>query len=152
MFKFFTVILLFIFTLICSCSSAITTQQVNLDKKQIIQNIAASVACWNSANLKCFMNYYINSPDTLFISNTKFIYGWQSLYDHYSQKYGSNTNSMGKLSLTPESVKIFDNNHAFLYGRWHLVTESQVYDGVTSLIFEKINKDWKITIDHSNSK
>jgi hypothetical protein len=116
----------------------------------VTQAMYDSVQCWNAADLKCFMAGYVKSDKTLFISGDKFIHGWQNSYDHYQKKYSTNRQGMGKLNIKIDEIRALDENHAFLYGRWQLKTESKEYSGVTSLIFEKHANKWQIIVDHSN--
>lgn len=119
--------------------------------QDINKSLANSLRCWNNGDLKCFMDaLYVKSDKTLFISGTKFIYGWQNSYNHYKEKYGDSKSNMGQLKVTLDEVKLLDNNHAFAYGRYHLQVGSKVYNGVTSLLFLKSTGQWKVMVDHSS--
>lgn len=131
-----------------SCANGINNQQTTT--QEITTTLNQQVNCWNNGDLKCFMDGYVNSDKTLFISGNKFIHGWQNSYDHYKNKYGDDKQGMGKLQITIDGIETIDNTHAYLYGRWHLVTNGNEYNGVTSLIFQKNSDKWQIVLDHSN--
>ncbi|RTL10878.1 MAG: hypothetical protein EKK54_09045 [Neisseriaceae bacterium] len=124
------------------------------ESQEVTQGVTSamdqSVKCWNAGDLECFMKGYVNSPKTLFISGDKFIYGWQSSYDHYKRKYGSDKKGMGQLQIKIDGIEALDEQHAFLYGHWKLQAESKEYAGVTSLLFKKNDNKWQIMVDHSN--
>lgn len=131
-------------------AESLTSTQNAAIKAGVTQAMYDSVQCWNAADLKCFMDGYVNSDKTLFISGDKFIHGWQASYDHYKQKYGTNKQGMGHLDIKIEDIQALDETHAFLYGRWQLKAEKKEYSGVTSLLFEKHANKWQIMVDHSN--
>jgi ketosteroid isomerase-like protein len=136
-------------------SANVSAKELTLQQNQKIQSeITAAmtkyVKCWNNGDLECFMDGYVNSDKTLFISGDKFIYGWQNSYDHYKKKYGDDKKGMGHLQIMVEDINPIDSTHSYLTGKWHLTTESKEYNGVTSLIFEKVGKKWQIILDHSN--
>lgn len=128
----------------------ITSLQNQKIREQVSSAMSQSLTCWNNGDLECFMDGYVHSDKTLFISGDKFIYGWQNSYDHYKKKYGNDKKGMGHLQITIEDINPMDSSHAYLTGKWNLVTESKEYNGVTSLIFQKTNNKWQIILDHSN--
>ncbi len=124
---------------------------VETTKEDINNVLLHSVECWNKSDLQCFIDtLYVKSDKTIFISGTKFIHGWQNLFIHYQQKYGTSRKDMGHLQIKLEEIEILDNNHAFAYGTYHLETKKKIYDGVTSLLFLKSHDKWKIIADHSS--
>lgn len=142
-------------TLLCCvggvfADSSLNAEQSKQYQQEIRQTMDQSVDCWNNGDLDCFMGSYVKSKDIVFISGDKFIYGWQNAYDHYKMKYGTNKKAMGQLQISVNEVQILDPNHAYLFGRFHLVIESKEYNGVTSLIFAKEQNNWKIMLDHSS--
>lgn len=111
-----------------------------------------SLECWNAANLKCFMNLYLKSDETVYVSGTSFIYGWQNIYQNYVSRYGGSRQSMGQLKIDLlGKIKMLDNRHALVFGRFHLKIANKVYNGVTELIFINYNGSWKVMVDHSNT-
>ena len=119
-------------------------------KQDITKIINQIVNDWNSGNLEEFMNSYDKSDKTLFISGHKFIHGWQNSYEFYKQKYGDNKQDMGQLQIEIKSIELLGTSHAFLYGVWHLTMIDKEHSGVTSLIFQIKDNNWKIVVDHSN--
>ena len=120
-------------------------------KQGVTRALNDSIICWNTGNLDCFMDAYVNDNKTLFISDTKFLHGWQQFYDHYKKKYGNDKKGMGHLEIDLTEIEPLDSTHAFAYGRWHLKNNKKEYNGVTSLIFVKKGAKWQIMVDHSNS-
>lgn len=82
----------------------ITSLQSQKIREQVSSAMNQSLACWNNGDLECFMDGYVHSDKTLFISGDKFIYGWQSSYDHYKKKYGNDKKGMGHLQITIEDI------------------------------------------------
>lgn len=147
---------LLIYTLIClsvvAHAETLMVESSSVTKQQITQQMECSIACWNHGDLNCFMQSYENSDKTLFISGTKFIYGWQNSFDHYMKKYGNNKSDMGNLDINVLDIEVLDNNYAYLYGNYLLIKDGQKYSGVTSLLFKRDTKSqkWKIILDHSS--
>lgn len=147
---------LLIFCLICfsiiAKAETLQIESASLIKQQIAQQMESSVACWNKGDLTCFMQSYENSDRTLFISGTKFIFGWQNSFDHYMLKYGKNKSDMGNLDIIVKNIEVLDSNYAYLYGNYFLVKDGKEYSGVTSLLFilDSKSQSWKIILDHSS--
>lgn len=144
-----------LYTLFCSAlamsSAAYADESVAPKIQQEIEStMNNSVACWNRGDLPCFMSYYVKINDLLFISGTKFIYGWDNINQRYQQRYGNNSQQMGQLKLSIGGIEALGESHVLLYGKFHLAIESKTYDGVTSLILVKSADKWKIMADHSN--
>jgi ketosteroid isomerase-like protein len=57
---------------------------------------------------------------------------------------------MGKLEFQLISVKPLNTNHYFVIGKWHLTRTVGDASGYFTLLFRKINGEWKAIADHSS--
>lgn len=119
-------------------------------KQGVTKALNNSIACWNSADLRCFMDSYVRGKDTVYITGTEVLHGFQQFYDNFQKKFASGKNGSGNLEIKIMEIIPLDNNHAFLYGRWKLTNDNKVYTGVTSMLFVKNNARWQIMVNHSN--
>ena len=57
---------------------------------------------------------------------------------------------MGALRFSDLEVSTLGNEAALMLGRWHLEAQGQEIGGNFSLIWRKIEKEWKIIHDHTS--
>ena len=133
-----------------SFAAGMSASEVKQTKQNVTTALNNSINCWNSGDLDCFMDLYVRDKDTLFISGTDFLHGWQDFYDHYKKKYGTNKQGMGHLEFTISGIDVLDSKHVFLYGRWKVINSDQEHAGVASMLFLKVGSKWQIKVDHSN--
>jgi ketosteroid isomerase-like protein len=117
----------------------------------VTEAMNASADAWNRGDLDGFMTGYLNSPKTSYISGCTEVWGYQALRDRYEKRFGSNHESMGKLTFS--DLKIFDlgKSHALCIGHWHLERASaSPSGGVYSLVLVKTKVGWKVIHDHTS--
>ena len=57
---------------------------------------------------------------------------------------------MGHLVFDIIDVQVFKSENAFVLGKWKLERQSDTLSGHFTLLFKKMEKDWKIVTDHSS--
>ena len=105
--------------------------------------------CWNSGDIPCFMQGYWKSDSLKFIGKSGITYGWQKTLDNYKKSY-PDTASMGKLTFTLLEVKTWNNNEAYVLGKWYLQRSKGDVGGYFTLMFRKIRGEWVIVSDHTS--
>lgn len=141
---------------VCACAAApkqsadaVSTELLS-DEAQIIAVISDQQAAWNSGDIDGFMSAYWASPELRFASGGTVTYGWQATRDRYHARY-SNRALMGELLFDDLEVNALGEAAAAVHGRWALARESDRPSGLFTLIFKKIDGDWKIVSDTTTS-
>ena len=58
---------------------------------------------------------------------------------------------MGQLKFDLIKIEVLSAVDAFVVGQWSLERESDTLSGHFSLLWKKIDEEWKIVADHSSS-
>ncbi len=120
------------------------------DQAQIMKTMEQQENCWNKGDIDCFMEGYWESEQMRFIGKNGVTYGWQATLDRYKKSY-PNKAAMGILGFDIISLEKLSKKKALMIGKWHLErNEQENLEGHFSLIWEKINKEWVIIVDHSS--
>lgn len=136
----------FIFAMTVLSSSAWSQ---TTDEKAIKKILAAQTVAWNKGDLENFMDGYWNNDSLLFIGKTGVNKGWHKTLENYQQGY-PDTTAMGKLNFDILEVRPISPAYYFVVGKWHLQRSIGNLSGHFSLLFTKINGQWKIVADHSS--
>ena len=140
LYTFFT-LLLFL-----SCDRKIDPE---IEKKSILKVMDNQQTAWNNADIQTYMEGYWKSDSLKFIGSKGIRYGWMSTLDGYINSY-PNAEVMGKLSFSDIQVDILSDSSAFVIGRWYLKRAKDEISGFYTLLWRKINGEWKIVVDHSS--
>ena len=109
----------------------------------------AQLTAWNNGDIDTFMQTYWQSDSLMFVSNPV-TYGWQTTLKHYKKGY-PDTATMGKLSFNLIQLRKLSDEYYFVVGAWHLNrTTLKDIGGYFTLLFRKINGEWKIVVDHTS--
>ena len=95
------------------------------------------------------MKGYWKSDSLMFVSKSGVTYGWLTTLDHYTKSYPDSI-SMGKLNFTLLHLNPLANHYFFVVGKWYLKRRIGDLQGYFTLLFKKINKQWKIIVDHTD--
>ena len=136
--------LLFITILLSSTSFA-----QNKDAQAIRGILANQTKAWNIGNLNAFMVGYWENDSLVYIGKNGPTYGYATTLNNYKKNY-PDTSHMGKLEFQLISVKPLNTNHYFVIGKWHLTRTVGDASGYFTLLFRKINGEWKAIADHSS--
>ena len=121
-----------------------------LAKEQIKLVMKFQEASWNRANIPQYMDGYWESDSLLFIGSNGPTYGWSQTLTNYLKSY-PDAKKMGKLKFELIKIDILTETDAFVVGEWQLKRTDDTLKGHFSLLWKKINDQWKIIVDHSSS-
>lgn len=120
------------------------------DDRAAIQSIMdQQVRCWNAGDLDCFMEGYWRSDSLMFIGKTGVTYGYDSTLARYRQRY-PNQAAMGSLHFDVLSLEALSEDACFMVGRWSLQRSIGDLGGHFTLLFRRIDGQWRIVKDHSS--
>ena len=138
-------------TLLLVCVSAQENSSFKQGEQQITATLNAQVEAWNRGDLDAFMQGYWNSPELTFFSGGATTKGWQPTLDRYRKRYQSAGSEMGKLAFDDLQVTVFDNDAAFVRGRWQLkMSNGKQSGGLFTLILRRRPEGWRIVHDHTS--
>ena len=150
-------IIIFSLLLFLSCNTKNKSQNTNIiiqDPQEIyaIKTMLKSQQdYWNNGDVEGFMQGYWNSEDLIFTSlNQKATYGWQNTLDRYKKSY-PDKESMGEFKFKILNLRLTSKNTAKLKGKWELIREKDLPNGVFWLDIKKIEENWVITKDSTIS-
>ena len=119
-------------------------------ERAIRQIMADQAEAWNRGNLDDFMKVgYWNSDSLVFVGQSGLTYGYNQTLDNYKKHYDT-PDKMGKLFFTLLSVKQLSPDYCFVIGKWLLKRKAGDVGGVYSLLFRKVDGQWRIVVDHSS--
>ena len=96
------------------------------------------------------MQTYWKSDSLMFIGSTAPTHGWQTTLENYKKHY-PDTATMGKLSFNLIKLNQLSPEFYFVVGEWHLKRTTQKdAGGYFTLLFQKINGNWFIVVDHTS--
>lgn len=136
---------LFLFVLVISSSA-----QKPADSEAIRRVMNDQIVAWNSGDLVRFMDGYWQSDSLRFIGSKGIVYGWQPTLERYRKNY-PDAATRGTLRFEILKIDLLGNDAAFVIGRFFL-TRPQTGDasGHFTLLWRKINGQWKIVVDHTS--
>ena len=137
------ILLSIILLVIVSCN---TSNNAQLDISNVLKNQTDE---WNKGNIDGFMQGYWNSKDLRFITKRGIKFSYDSVANGYKKSYNTKE-KMGELTFS--KLQFFDlDNHQLkqVYGMWKVSKMNETDSGNFSLIFKKIDGNWKIIVDHT---
>jgi len=137
-----------ILCLSCFFASAQLTE--TLAKEQIKMVMKFQESNWNRGNIPAYMEGYWKSDSLLFVGGKGPTYGWNQTLTNYLKSYPTNE-KMGQLTFNLIKIDVISPQDAFVVGQWTLHRKSDTLGGYFSLLWKKIDKEWKIIADHSSS-
>lgn len=121
-----------------------------LAEEQIKMVMKFQESNWNRGNIPAYMEGYWKSDSLLFVGKSGPTYGWSQTLKNYLKAYPTNE-KMGKLSFGFVKIDVLSARDAFVVGKWTLERKSDTLGGHFSLLWKKIDEEWKIVADHSSS-
>jgi len=104
---------------------------------------------WNQGDLEGYMQGYLPSDSLIFIGKSGVQYGWKTTLENYRKGYPDKA-SMGILHFEIIETRALSPEYYSMIGKWSLQRDKGNLSGHFSLIWKKINHEWKIVIDHSS--
>jgi len=144
-FLFIATLLLFSF----ACTKKANTNLSAEDFKSIKVVLDSQVGAWNKGDIKTFMKGYWNSDSLRFIGRKGVRFSYKSVESNYLKNYNS-IEKMGHLSFDSLVFTQISGNDkiANVTGQWK-ITGTNNTSGFFSLLFKKVETDWKIIVDHT---
>ncbi|HEY2103631.1 MAG TPA: DUF4440 domain-containing protein [Chthoniobacterales bacterium] len=115
----------------------------------IIAVLHAQEEAWNRGDIEAFMNGYLRSDETVFVSGDQLTRGWKTVHDRYQNKY-SDRAKMGILIFSDLEITTLSNDAALASGRWQLKRADDNPHGRFTLIFRNTPDGWRIVHDHTS--
>ena len=115
------------------------------DKEAILKLLSAQVEFWNKGDVNQFMQGYWESDSLMFVGKDGVTYGYNKTLANYPDK-----TYMGTLKFTLLSVEPLNKAYYSVIGKWELTRSVGNVSGHYTLLFKKINGQWKIILDHSS--
>ncbi|MFT6167446.1 MAG: ketosteroid isomerase-like protein [Vicingaceae bacterium] len=120
-----------------------------LAEEQIKLVMKFQESAWNRGDIPEYMKGYWNSDSLLFIGSNGPTYGYTKTLTNYLKGYPT-TDKMGQLTFDFVKIEILSDNQAFVVGKWHLKRKEDDLKGHFTLLWKKIDGEWKIVVDHSS--
>jgi ketosteroid isomerase-like protein len=133
---------------------AVFFTQCNFQKKEdsysdeIESLMLAQEKAWNNFDVEEYMKAYWNSDSLRFIGSKGLTFGWETTLDNYKNGY-SDSSAMGRLQFDIMSIEKLEKNHVLVIGKWTIFRNDTI-SGHYTLIWKKINGEWKIVLDHTS--
>ncbi len=112
---------------------------------------------WNAGNLDAFLAVYANDEGTSFTGAKGIERGLAPIRARYAANYADQFSPGERpkrtaLTFRFEDFQLIGKTHAHLIARWTLTPAAggTVLTGMTSLLFRREAKGWKIVADHSS--
>lgn len=118
------------------------------DTAKIKEIMDEQVNLWNQGNFEGFMAGYWKSESLTFQSGNTRRKGWETLLAMYKKNYAGE--KRGILEFTDIEMKVLTKELVLVLGRWKVTANEETKEGMFTLIFRRIGKNWKIIHDHSS--
>jgi ketosteroid isomerase-like protein len=109
----------------------------------------AQQEAWNRGDIEAFMDGYMRSDETLFVSGDELTRGWKTVHDRYRRKY-SDRAKMGTLIFSDLQITELSSDAALAFGRWQLKRANDSPHGRFTLILRNTPDGWRIVHDHTS--
>ena len=123
-----------------------TEEQIAVEINRLMEE---QEEAWSAGDLEDFMEHYWKSDSLVFIGKSGVNYGWQTTLENYRDSYPDKA-AMGELTFENLSIEKLSDKHTFVIGKWHLKRSEGDLSGHYSLLWKKIDGEWKIVSDHSS--
>ena len=119
---------------------------VSDDESAIKQLLYEQQEAWNRGDIESFMEAYWDSEELKFYGTNGLTKGWKATKENYYKRY-PNRQKMGHLTFGIKSLDRISDNSYFLLGTYSLKRQHDNPSGAFTLIWKKIEGDWKIIAD-----
>ena len=142
--------LLLIITFI-SCGDKTTNRLSDTPvEESILQVLKKQSDGWNSGDIDTYMSGYWKSDSLRFASGGTVTFGHTPVSNRYKQRY-SNKELMGELIFDELDVGILSSDAAIVFGRWQVKRDKDHPWGLFTLLFRKLDNEWRIVHDHTSA-
>ncbi len=123
-------------------------------KTEIQVVLDQQLAAWNRGDIEGFMAGYWQSPELVYLTDSKIVRGWQTLLDYYRQAFRApNEAKMGILSLPEEEITLLGRDSALVWGTYVVKTkDGDARGGRYTLAMRKLPQGWRTVYDRTSVK
>jgi len=118
-------------------------------KEEITQVLRDQQEAWNQGDVEEFMNHYLNSEELTFAGSNGVTKGHEKVLNRYLENYDS-PEKMGTLKFNVLEFREISPPSAYVIGEWALKRDVDNPSGYFTLVWEKVNGEWKIIHDHTS--
>lgn len=130
--------------------ASVATAALSDPASEIRAVLEAQASAWNRGDIDAYMDGYARSDATEFVGGDTITRGWQTVRDHYAEKYDTRE-KMGTLTFSEVDVKVLSEDAALVTGRWRLQRSDDQPHGRFTLVFRKLPEGWRVVHDHTSS-
>lgn len=131
-------------------SIAVTHDNVNTARAEVVAMMTHSAQSWNMGNLDAFMNDYEPDTSTTYIGRRGVIRGRAAIRDVYAPRFAPG-GVRDSLSFEKVEVDLLAPNVANVIAYYRLTRgDSTTSRGPTSLVMRRSDGRWRIVHDHSS--
>ena len=124
---------------------------ITIAETEVRKILSEQEKAWNKGDLVNFMKGYWKDEKLVFIGSKGPTYGYQNTLANYQKSY-PNKAAMGKLHFDILFINSWDKKTLQLIGKYTLTRSNDKPTGFFTLLFRKINGNWKIVSDHSSAE
>jgi len=122
--------------IVLSGSQVAAAASSDANAEQAIRSVLdQQVRAWNRGDIKDFMSGYWNSPDLIYVGNTKVTRGWQILFDRFEELSKSSGGQLGTLELPETQISILSPASALVWGTYRVLQPVKTGRDSTLLCF-----------------
>ncbi|MEM9053565.1 MAG: nuclear transport factor 2 family protein [Bacteroidota bacterium] len=118
-------------------------------EEEITKVLMEQQSSWNQGDIPGFMNHYFDSEELTFAGASGVTRGHQKVLERYLKNYDS-PEKMGELTFNILDFHELSDESAFVIGEWALKREGDNPSGYFTLVWKKVNGEWKIIHDHTS--
>lgn len=136
---------------ISKAASQVNISPVNIPNEfnEIRKILAQQETDWNNGDIDAYMKGYWQSDSLKFITKKGITRGWFYTIEKYKKTY-TGKSLMGTLKFDILSLEYYCGQRIMLIGKWTLTTDKETITGYFSLLWQKIDDNWVIIIDHTS--
>lgn len=122
-------------------------------RAEVQQVLEASALAWSRGDLDGFMHCYEDAPSTTYLKRDGVVEGYKAIHDMYAARFGGDTASLGRLSMSLLNVRTLGSDFALVTGRYVLQRPAAAggeAGGLFTLVFRRSAAGWRIISDHTS--
>lgn len=145
--------ILFSLILVTFATNSISMAKNESSVKDGVTSVLTKQAeAWNKGDIDSFLEGYVKSADTSYVSSDAEVWGFDALKARYVNKYGASKETMGQLKFSDLKIQVLSDQVALCIGHWHLDRKDKpAVGGVFSLVLKQHQGAWKIAHDHTST-
>src|SRR5215469_13937711 len=143
----------FAMMIVLSGSQVAAAAGSDADAEEAIRSVLdKQVRAWNRGDVKDFMSGYWNSPDLIYVGNTKVTRGWQTLLDRFEELSKSSGGQIGTLELPETQISVLSPDSALVWGTYRVLQPGQDRKGLYTLVLRRVQEGWRTVYDRTSSE